>query len=145
MNEYSEGITMTGKIPLTIEWRHLEIGGFTCNRCSDTGTHLGRAIARLRREGLLDEVDLNLEETVLSPEEIDQSNTVLVNGTPIEDILGASVTFTECSGCSDFTGESECCRAVSSGHQVFEALPEEMLRAAIVKVLERERGESRSR
>lgn len=131
---------MTGKIPLTIEWRHLGIGGFTCNRCSDTGTNLGLAIARLRREGQLNDVDLQLEETLLSPEEIDQSNTVLVNGIPVEEILGVRVTFTECSSCSDLPGESECCRAVSSAHQVFEAIPEEMIRAAMVKVLDQERG-----
>jgi hypothetical protein len=131
---------MTGKLALTIEWRHLEIGGFTCHRCSDTGTHLGRAIGRLRREGMLDGIDLNLEETVLSPEEIDQSNTVLINEVPIEDLLDISVTFTECSSCADLTGESECCRAVSAGHQVFEEIPEEMIRAAILKVIERERG-----
>jgi hypothetical protein len=131
---------MTGTIPLTIEWRHLEIGGFTCNRCSDTGTHLGRAIARLRREGMLDGVDLNLEETVLSPDEIRRSNTLLINGVPIEDLLDVRVTFTECSSCSDLTGESECCRAVSAGHQVFEEIPEEMIRAAILKAIERERS-----
>jgi hypothetical protein len=134
------GYPVTGKIPLTIEWRHLGIGGFTCNRCSDTGTNLGLAIARLRREGQLNDVDLQLEETLLSPEESDQSNTVLVNGIPVEEILGVRVAFTDCSSCPDLTGESECCRSVSSAHQVFEAIPEETIRAAIVKLLDQERG-----
>ncbi len=126
---------MSGKTPLTIEWRHLELGGVTCDRCADTGTNLGRVIAQLRREGFFDEVDLTLTETILPPEQIDESNTVLVNGIPVEKILNAGVTFTECSCCSTLIGEPACCRAVATDRDIYEALPEEMLRNAILKVV----------
>jgi len=126
---------MSGKIPLTIEWRHLEAGGITCDRCVDTGANLGRVIAQLRHEGFFDEFDLTLTETILPPERIDESNTLLVNGMPVEKILDADVTFTECSSCSDLIGEPACCRAVATDRDMYEALPEEMLRTAILKVV----------
>lgn len=130
---------MTGTIPLTIEWRHLGIGGFACNRSADTGTNLGLAIARLRREGELNDVDLTLEETLLSPEERDQSNTVLVNGVPVGEIMARGLTFTACRSCTDHAGESECCQAAMSAHQVHEAIPEDMIRAAILDVIRKAR------
>ncbi len=131
---------MSGKIPLTIEWRHLELGGITCDRCADTGTNLRKVIEQLRREHQLDTMDLTFKETILSPEQIDESNTVLINGIPVERILDAGVTFTECSCCSDLIGEPACCRAVTTDRDIFEAIPEEMLRAAILKILKQNRG-----
>lgn len=100
---------MSKKARMTIEWRHLELGGITCDRCADTGTNLRNAIEQLRREHLLDNVDLEVKETILPPEQIEESNTVLVNGIPVEEILESSVTFTECSCCSDLIGEPACC------------------------------------
>lgn len=126
---------MKEKTPVTIEWRHLEMGGITCDRCADTGANLGRVIAQLRYEGFFDEVDLTLTETILPPERIDESNTVFVNGIPVEKILDADVTFTECSCCSDLIGEPACCRAVATDQEMYEALPEEVLRTAILKVV----------
>lgn len=131
---------MSGKISVTIEWRHLELGGITCDRCADTGTNLGRVIAKLRLEGFFDEVDLTLTETILPPERIDESNTVFVNGIPVEKILDADVTFTECSCCSTLIGEPACCRAVATDRDMYEALPEEMLRTAILKVVKGYQG-----
>lgn len=131
---------MSGKIPLEIEWRHLELGGITCDRCTDTGTNLRKVIEQLRGGHLLDTVDLGFKETILSPDQIDRSNAVLINGIPVERILEADVTFTECSCCSDLIGEPACCRAVTTGQDIFEAIPEEMLRAAILKILMQNRG-----
>ncbi|WP_298200194.1 DUF2703 domain-containing protein [Desulfosporosinus sp.] len=34
---------------LTIEWRHLDVGGETCNRCYDTGENLNQEVKRLNR------------------------------------------------------------------------------------------------
>jgi len=92
-------------------------------------------IAQLRREGFFNEVDLTLTETIHPLERIDESNPVPVNGIPVEKILNAGVTFTDCSYCSTLIGEAACCRAVAMVRDINEALPEKMLRTAILKVV----------
>lgn len=131
---------MTEPRRILIEWRHLDLGEVACGRCTDTGTNLLNVIVQLGQEHLLDGVDVEVKNTILPPSQVDESNIVLINGIPIEKILDANVTFTECSCCSDFIGEQVRCRAVTTERDVFEAIPDEMLRAAILKVLEQENG-----
>ena len=128
---------MTGTTRMLIEWRHLDLGE-TCGRCSDTGANLWAVITELGQEHLFDNVELELENTILPPERMDESNVVLINGVPIEHILGAGVTFGGCSSCPDHSGEEGHCPGASTGRDFFKAIPEEMLRAAILKVLSRD-------
>ena len=82
---------MMGTTRMLIEWRHLDLGG-TCGRCSDTGANLWAVITELGQEHLLDNVELELENTILPLERMDESNVVLINGVPIEQILDPGVT-----------------------------------------------------
>jgi hypothetical protein len=122
---------------MQIEWRHLDLGE-TCGRCSDTGANLWAVITELGQEHLLDNVELELENTILPLERMDESNVVLINGVPIEHIIGAGVTFRGCSSCHDKSGQENQCPDAESGRDFFKALPAEMLRAAILKVLIRD-------
>ena len=122
---------------MLIEWRHLDLGE-TCGRCSDTGANLWAVITELGQEHLLDNVELELENTILPPERMDESNVVLINGIPVEKILDPGVTFAGCSSCPDPSGEEGHCPGASTGRDFFKAIPVEMLRAAILKVLKRD-------
>ena len=120
---------------IVIEWRHVDLGDVQCGRCTDTGANLWDVLVELSQEHLLDDVELEVQNTLLPLERIAESNTVLINGIPIEHLLDANITFPDCKGCSDFIGEPTCCRAVEAERDIFEAIPREMLRAAILKIL----------
>jgi len=122
---------------IVIEWRHVDLGDIPCGRCTDTGTNLWNVIVELSQGNLLDDVELEVQNTLLPMERIAESNTVLINRIPVEHILGADITSTNCQECSDFTGEPASCRAVEVERDIFEPIPQEMLRAAISKTLKR--------
>ena len=128
---------MTGTTRMLIEWRHLDLGE-TCGRCTDTGANLWAVITELGQEHLFDNVELELENTILPPERMDESNVVLINGVPIEHILGAGVPFDGCSSCHDKTGQEHKCPDAASGRDFFKGIPGATLRSAILKVLSRD-------
>jgi len=122
---------------MLIEWRHLDLGE-TCGRCSDTGANLWAVIMELGQEHRFDHVELELENTILPPEQMDESNVVLINGVPIEHILDEGVPFGGCSICHDHRGQEQQCPDAKSGRDFFKGIPEETLRSAILKVLSRD-------
>ena len=128
---------MTGTTRMLIEWRHLDLGDIPCGRCTDTGANLWEVITGLGEEHLLDDVELELENTILPLERMEESNTVFINGIPVEKILGPGITFAGCS-CPDPSGEQGHCPEAAPGRDIFKAIPAEMLRAAILKVLKRD-------
>jgi hypothetical protein len=133
------GIDMEGTTRILLEWRHLDLGQSFCGHCSDTGVNLWEVITNLGQEHLLDDVELELENTILPPEQFEESNIVLINGVPVEKILGAEVTFPGCTSCQDLNGEAcHIHRAAPGRENVFKAIPAEILRAAILKVLKQD-------
>ena len=116
---------------LTIEWRHLEIRGETCDRCSGTYGNILEASTSLECSGELEGIKVEIIDTSLTEDRIGESNMVLINDMPIEHLLGAGVQYTECSSCGDLIGNTTCCRAVISEGKTEETLPTEMIRAAI--------------
>lgn len=118
---------------LKIEWRHFATGGQTCDRCGDTGAALRRVIEELARtEG----VTVEFHETHLLASSIAQSNMVLFNGVPLEELLdGAEVSSNECCSCSCLIGEDTECRTLLYQGQTYEDIPEELIREAALKAL----------
>lgn len=127
---------------LTIEWQHIQGAKGTCERCTETG----RVLSRLETE-LTDlvspEREVSITETILPSDALDVSNRVLVNGTPIEDLLeGADVETTECQGCGEMGSCCESvdgpadCRAVVVEGTTHEVLGPELIREAVQVVLE---------
>lgn len=120
---------------ITIEWLHLEVAGQTCRRCGDTGRELAREIERLRQECAPRGVTLVCRETLLPPERIAESNTILIDGVPLETLLPQAAAATSCcDSCGDLTGRPEKCRTLVHLGQVHEAIPRELIRQAVCRI-----------
>lgn len=120
---------------ITIEWKHLDQDGKTCARCADTGKGLAEIVRELAAECSPKGVEIYLKETKLPAGEIGQSNLILINGTPLENILPAtSSSVSNCCSCGELTGQEECCRTIVRFGTVHEAIPSDFIREAICRV-----------
>jgi hypothetical protein len=120
---------------LTIEWRHLEKDGDTCVRCADTGRSLDAVVAGLAEECRPQGLSIGFRETRLDADRIVESNSVRIDGKPIERILpGASAGENPCVSCCSLTGRETQCRTLTFDGQTWEALPETLLREAVCRV-----------
>lgn len=120
---------------LKIEWRHLDVEGETCNRCYDTGENLNQEVKRLNR--MLQPVGIEVEwfETKLDHTRIPESNTILFNGVPIEDILNIQLSENYCESCTSLLGKETYCRTVVYEGNKYEDVPAKAIREAAMKVL----------
>jgi len=120
---------------LKIEWKHLDVDGETCNRCYDTGENLNQEVKRLNRA--LQPMGIKVEwfETKLDDTQIPQSNTILFNGVPIEDILNIEVSQNYCDSCTALLGNETYCRTVIYDGNEYEDIPAKAIREAAYKVL----------
>lgn len=120
---------------ITVEWRHLDQAGQTCERCADTGTELKRVVAGLQAECGPKGVEILFTETLLAKDDIGQSNLILINGRPLETMLsGALASENSCCSCSSLTGRQESCRTMIRDNRVHEAIPGEFIREAVCRV-----------
>lgn len=121
---------------LTIEWRHYEKEGATCLRCSATGKTLEQVVADLRDELAPRGILLTFTEKRLSVGEIPQSNMILFNGIPLEELLsGAETSENPCASCACLTETETYCRTIEHEGKTYEAIPEELIRQAVHKVI----------
>lgn len=124
---------------LTVEWRHVgENVDLTCERCADTGNTLSEVLAEI--EPLISEKGVKTEviETVLPHDGIEESNIILFNGIPLEELIdGMTLTKTPCASCACITGKDDVeCRAVEYGGELYEAIPADLIRKAALKAVE---------
>lgn len=120
---------------ITIEWQHLDVAGTTCQRCGDTGMELVRAVEQLQAECAPKGVEILFRETLLDAGQIAHSNTILVNGAPLESILPHTLARTSCcASCGDLTGQPEQCRTLVHLGQEYEAIPQDLIRRAVCQV-----------
>lgn len=120
---------------LKIEWRHLDVEGDTCDRCYDTGENLANEVKRLKRTLEPQGIVIELTETKLDDNQIPQSNTVLFNGVPIEDILDIEVYDNYCESCTALLGKETYCRAVKFEGTDYDDIPAKAIRQAAYKAL----------
>ena len=128
--------------PLVVEWRHLAIGGETCERCGTTGENVRAAVEAMGPVLAAQGITLDLREVELPPEEIAHSNEVLVDGTPIEELVGGTAAVSDCPSCGDLVGAPCSCRTVTVGDVDHEELPESLIAAAIMTAADRRSGAS---
>lgn len=126
---------------LKIEWRHLDVQGETCDRCYDTGENLANEVKRLKRALEPQGLSIELTETKLDDSQIPQSNTILFNGVPIEDILDIEVSENYCESCTALLGKETYCRAVKYDGNEYDDIPAKAIRQAAYRVLGLERAE----
>lgn len=120
---------------LKIEWKHLDVQGETCNRCYDTGETLVQEIKRLNRALQPKGITVEYTETKLDDDQIPQSNSILFNGVPIEDILDIKVSNNYCDSCSALVGSETFCRTITFDGNEYEDIPAKAIRQAAFKVL----------
>lgn len=120
---------------LEIEWRHLDEKGETCERCYDTGENLANEIKRLKRALEPRGIKIVFKETKLNDKQIPESNTVLFNGVPIEDILKIKVSENYCESCTALLGNDTYCRTVMFEGNEYEDIPAKAIRQAAYKSL----------
>ena len=121
---------------LTIEWRHYEKNGATCDRCSATGTSVKEAITALHDELSRRGITLAFTETILPEELMAQSNSILFNGVPLENVLEDAVANeNHCQSCSCLTGSETSCRTVEYEGTSYEEIPAELIRKAAYKAI----------
>jgi len=126
---------------LTIEWRHFEKSGQTCDRCASTGKSVKELISKMGNELAEKGIIVTFIETPLSEELMAQSNLLLFNGIPLETILeNAAADENHCASCSCLTGSDTNCRTVEYEGTSYEEIPEELIRKAIYKAIERKNG-----
>ena len=122
---------------LEIEWKHLDVGGKTCVRCSDTGESLQEAIEKLAKECKTIGWEIKFKETKLAEKDISESNAILFNGTPIEELLDeARASESHCNSCSELTGKSSSCRTLEFGGKTYGGIPAALIRQAAGKIIE---------
>lgn len=120
---------------LVVEWRHIgEDIDATCERCAATGRVLAAVVEEVRPALAARGVRVEMVETVLPAERIAESNTILFNGTPLEDLLEeVRVEMTPCASCSCIVGTDASCRAIVCGDETCEAVPADLIRRAALK------------
>ena len=120
---------------LTIEWKHLDREGRTCDRCGDTGTSLRHAVRRLRRCMEPRGIAVRLVETRLPAARLEESNMILFNNVPLEGILNdARVSDSDCPSCGELLGAPTRCRTIERDGKTHEAIPESLICAAACRV-----------
>ena len=130
--------------PLVVEWRRLAVEGETCERCGSTGANVRAAVTAMRPVLAAKGLALDLREVELPPEEIAHSNEVLIDGVPIEELVGGQRAASDCPSCGDLVGEPCTCRTVRIGDEEYEELPELLIAAAIMTAADRRiRGDHR--
>lgn len=121
---------------LTIEWRHYDKSGATCDRCAATGVSVKEVVAGLTEELAERGFAVIFTETKLPEELMAQSNMILLNGVPLEQVLdNAAADENHCSSCSCLTGSETNCRTVEYGGTSFEEIPAELIRKAAYKLI----------
>lgn len=115
---------------LTIEWKHLDVDGKTCKRCQDTGKNLLLEVDYLNKMLSPLDVKVTFINIFLDIDQINESNSILFNGTPIEDIIAIKVSENACKSCSDLVGESSFCRTLHYAGQDFNDIPRIWIREA---------------
>ena len=112
---------------LPIVWQRLVNAGETCDRCGSTGQAIATALAKLAvalqplgiqpvlETRAIDEAAFRLDPSA--------SNRIWIDGTPMEEWLGARVGMSPCcSVCGDLP-----CRTLDVAGTSFEAIPEDLI------------------
>lgn len=133
------------KTELVIEWRHLNRGAEDAFEvCKETGMPLEAVFAEIRMLLGMEGVGVRVVETVLPDGAVAESEALLFNGIPVEELLeGIEVTAASCAscascgeGCGDECGGDTGCRTLRYNGEAYEAIPPELIGRAAAKALE---------
>ncbi len=118
-----------------IEWKRLIRHSRTCDRCGDTGKTLRKVIRESNAGCGARGARFRLKTTRLPVSRVAESNSILIDGQPLEQIVpGVVVAETECNSCGELAGRPAQCRAVTVDGRTHDAVPAELIRSAICRV-----------
>lgn len=120
---------------MIVEWKHLDVDGETCDRCSQTETNLIQEVRLLNSKLNSHGYQIKLVETKLDEASINESNMILINGIPIEKIIDIKVVDNYCKSCSDLVGSDSYCRSVLYQGKRYDEVPREAVRSAVANSL----------
>ncbi len=119
-----------------IEWMHLDKNGNTCKRCKDTKEEIKKVISYLNVKCASSGIKINFLETKLSESEIKNSNLILINGIPLENIIpNTQVSSNNCTSCREITQKKELCRTIVQHNSIYEVIPQKMIQDAVCKTV----------
>lgn len=122
---------------LKIEWKHYDKEGETCTRCNSTGDNIQKSIKAILDDSDFSDTKITFKETKLEANEMSESNSVLIDGQKIEDLLNATASENYCHSCSCLSGTGTNCRTVKYDGNIYEELSTEMIVDAIKKRINR--------
>ena len=112
---------------INIKWQRLVAKGETCPRCESTEQELSKAINKLQQVLSPLEIKVTLEKEEINISEFEQdplqSNRILINDQPIENLLKGKVGQ---SPCCEVCGPSDC-RTMEIDGQIYETIPSELI------------------
>jgi len=120
---------------LVIEWRHLSVGGATCERCGSTGSAVMEAFDELTAELRARGIKVLFREVVLDKNRLAESNMITLNGIPLEYLIAGETTETPCCSGSTLTGADACCRAVTVDNRQYEEIPAWLIKQAAYRAV----------
>lgn len=118
---------------MTIEWKHYDKEGETCTRCNSTGNNIKAVLGIVSTDNAYKNIQIKYKETILEASEMPDSNTVLINGQKIEDVLNAKTSENYCHSCSCLAGSDTNCRTIELNNKSYESIPKDMILEAINK------------
>lgn len=120
---------------LVIEWLHYDKEGETCVRCDITGENIINAIAKIANNRKYKNLIIKFIETKLEADKMSESNTILLDGEKLDDILEAKTSENFCHSCSCLAGKGSNCRTMRYQDKIYEDIPEEIIERGILKHL----------
>lgn len=112
---------------INIKWQRLVAKGETCPRCESTEQELNKAINKLQQALSPLEIKVTLEKEEINISEFKQdplqSNRILINDQPIENLLKGKVGQ---SPCCEVCGPTDC-RTMEIDGQIYETIPSELI------------------
>lgn len=112
---------------INIKWQRLVAKGETCPRCESTEQELNKAIDKLQQALSPLEIKVTLEKEEINISEFEQdplqSNRILINDQPIENLLKGKVGQ---SPCCEVCGPTDC-RTMEIDGQIYETIPSELI------------------
>ncbi len=113
---------------VTLKWqRVVDKDGKTCDRCGTTEVELKKALEMLEKEGVKAELKVAEMSVEDFAKNCSESNRIWINEKPIEEILGASVGASKCSGvCTTHKADATCRTLVLDGKS-YESIPAELI------------------
>jgi len=120
---------------IKIEWLHYDKEGETCTRCNKTGDNIKKAMTKLSDNPKFNDISIEFIEKKLEADNMPDSNTIIIDGEKLENLVGGTTSENYCHSCSCLAGRGSNCRTMCYQDQVYEDIPEKIIEKGLLKYL----------